>query len=109
MLREFLKSTFELSSFFGRVDGGWTGAYLVSNSLGGSGNFYGAGFVGLKSSSSSSSAPAKRLEIFLGGSSWAAGKTGGVTLGSAMGLGTSTGLGNSTGLGTSTGLISAGF
>jgi hypothetical protein len=78
-----LKSGFaEESSSLGaagfRKDG-YTGVDFVSNSLGGSGSFAGAGFEGWKSSSSSSSsAPAKRLETFFGGSFCVGGAIGGV-------------------------------
>jgi hypothetical protein len=77
-LREFLKSGFaDESSSFGAAGfekDGYTGADLVSNSLGGSGSLAGTGFAGAcfagwkSSSSSSSSAPANRLETFFGGS-----------------------------------------
>jgi hypothetical protein len=63
----------------------------------------GTGLVGLKtsSSSSSSSAPANKLEIFLGGSASLGGATGGLGLEMTTGL-TSTGF-------SSTGFGSAGF
>jgi hypothetical protein len=63
----------------------------------------GAGLVGLNtsSSSSSSSAPANRLEIFLGGSLSVGGATGGLGFDTIVGL-TSTGF-------SSTGLVSIGF
>ncbi len=73
----FAEESSSLAAGFGMK--GYTGANFVSNIIGGTGSLAGAGFADWKSSSSSSSsAPANRLETFFGGSFCVDGAIGGI-------------------------------